>query len=367
MTCRREAHRLALRIAKSRLRGLPLMALASLIEWTDATWNPVTGYDKVIPGCAHCYAERMVTRLQAMGQADYARGIELTLQPAMLELPLRWRKSRRNFVNSMSDLFHDEVLLDYVRRVFDVMQSASWHEFQVLTKRAERLAQLAPSLPWPKNAWRASASRATASSRALTRCGRCSRRCDSSRSSHCSGRCRRSIGAASTGRSSGASRGLARGRSTRRGCVTCASSAPRRASPCSSSNALASESKRRDASWTEGRGANYRPRASSKMAATNACRRCVESLLIPPRTSVVAGWHRQPLAAPTSPNLPAPRPPQCWRGSSPPPDRSLRPGLAASLPFEGCDRGSGSLRLRHVVGSRASWMQPSTTTGSATI
>ncbi len=129
------------------------MALASPIAWTDTTWNPVTGCDKVSPGCTHCYAERMATRLAAMGQANYARGFELTLQPAMLELPLRWRKSRRIFVNSMSDLFHDEVPLDYVRRVFDVMQRASWHEFQVLTKRAERLAQVASLLPWPRNIW----------------------------------------------------------------------------------------------------------------------------------------------------------------------------------------------------------------------
>src|SRR5471032_1940200 len=105
----------------------------SAIEWTESTWNPVTGCTKISPGCKHCYAERMAARLQAMGQANYANGFALTLQPHMLALPLRWKKPD-HFVNSMSDLFHDSVPLEYIRRVFDVMATAHWHRFQVLTK-----------------------------------------------------------------------------------------------------------------------------------------------------------------------------------------------------------------------------------------
>lgn len=129
------------------------MASNSSIEWTESTWNPVTGCDRISLGCKHCYAERMAKRLRAMGQANYANGFELTLQPAMLELPLRWRKPQRIFVNSMSDLFHDDVPVEYVQRVFAVMRKASWHQFQVLTKRAERLAELSPRLSWPANVW----------------------------------------------------------------------------------------------------------------------------------------------------------------------------------------------------------------------
>lgn len=129
------------------------MALGSPIEWTDATWNPVTGCDKVSPGCAHCYAERMALRLQAMGQVNYRNGFQVTLQPQMLELPLRWRAPRSIFVNSMSDLFHEEVPAEYVERVFDVMRRASWHRFQVLTKRAARLRDLDAQLDWPDNVW----------------------------------------------------------------------------------------------------------------------------------------------------------------------------------------------------------------------
>ncbi len=129
------------------------MAQGSGIEWTEATWNPVTGCTKVSPGCKHCYAERMAARLQAMGQPNYARGFAVTLQPHMLELPLRWKKPQTVFVNSMSDLFHESVPLTYVRRVFEVMARAHWHRFQVLTKRAERLAALAPQLEWAPNIW----------------------------------------------------------------------------------------------------------------------------------------------------------------------------------------------------------------------
>jgi protein gp37 len=125
----------------------------SAIEWTDATWNPVTGCTKVSPGCTHCYAERLAARLQAMGNPRYRNGFAVTLHPDQLGLPLRWRQPRRIFVNSMSDLFHEAVPDDYIRRVFDVMVQASRHIFQVLTKRAERLAALAPYLPWPPNVW----------------------------------------------------------------------------------------------------------------------------------------------------------------------------------------------------------------------
>ncbi len=129
------------------------MAQGSGIEWTESTWNPVTGCTKISPGCKHCYAERMAERLQAMGQENYRNGFELTLQPHMLELPLRWKKPQIIFVNSMSDLFHNDVPLEYIQRVFDVMQRASRHRFQVLTKRADRLAELAPELPWAPNIW----------------------------------------------------------------------------------------------------------------------------------------------------------------------------------------------------------------------
>ena len=129
------------------------MAHGSSIEWTESTWNPVTGCDKISPGCKHCYAERMAERLQAMGQPNYKNGFELTLQPKMLELPLSWKKPQTIFVNSMSDLFHDDVPVAYVKRVFDVMRRAHWHRFQILTKRAERLARLDAELEWPSNVW----------------------------------------------------------------------------------------------------------------------------------------------------------------------------------------------------------------------
>jgi len=129
------------------------MGLKSSIEWTESTWNPVTGCTKVSPGCKHCYAERMAERLQAMGQENYRNGFKLTLQPHMLELPLRWKAPQTIFVNSMSDLFHEDVPFDYIHRVFDVMRRAYWHRFQVLTKRSERLAQLSARLPWEPNIW----------------------------------------------------------------------------------------------------------------------------------------------------------------------------------------------------------------------
>ncbi len=129
------------------------MAQNSAIEWTETTWNPLTGCTKISPGCKHCYAERMSLRLQAMGQANYANGFELTLHERMLEVPLGWRKPRFVFVNSMSDLFHKDVHEEYIFRVFDVMKRASWHVFQVLTKRSDRLLKLSPKIDWPENVW----------------------------------------------------------------------------------------------------------------------------------------------------------------------------------------------------------------------
>jgi protein gp37 len=129
------------------------MAVNSSIEWTEATWNPVTGCTKISPGCKHCYAARMAKRLQGMRQANYVNGFELTLQEHMLGLPLKWKKPQRIFVNSMSDLFHRDVPLSYICRVFDVMRLSHWHQFQVLTKRSERLASLASKLDWPSNVW----------------------------------------------------------------------------------------------------------------------------------------------------------------------------------------------------------------------
>jgi len=129
------------------------MAVKSPIEWTESTWNPITGCNKISPGCKNCYAERLSKRLKAMGQTNYKNGFKLTLQPQMLELPLRWKRPQTIFVNSMSDLFHKNVPLDYIQQVFDVMKRASWHRFQVLTKRADRLAELSSELEWSPNIW----------------------------------------------------------------------------------------------------------------------------------------------------------------------------------------------------------------------
>jgi protein gp37 len=125
----------------------------STIEWTNATWNPVTGCTKISPGCTHCYAERMAHRLQAMGQPNYANGFTLTLHEHMLERPLTWKQPMLIFVNSMSDLFHPDVPLDFIQQVFAVMRRAEWHRFQVLTKRSERLLALNDHLAWPDNVW----------------------------------------------------------------------------------------------------------------------------------------------------------------------------------------------------------------------
>lgn len=129
------------------------MATNSHIEWTDATWNPVTGCTKISPGCKHCYAERLANRLKLMGQKNYGNGFELTLQPQMLDLPLRWKAPKRIFVNSMSDLFHKDVPVSYIEDVFSVMVRAHWHQYQVLTKRSDRLLELSPRLDWQPQIW----------------------------------------------------------------------------------------------------------------------------------------------------------------------------------------------------------------------
>lgn len=129
------------------------MGESSHIEWTHTTWNPVTGCTKVSPGCKHCYAERMALRLQMMGQPKYQSGFAVTLHHDVLDLPLKWKKPRLVFVNSMGDLFHENIPFSFIEEVFEVMMSSDSHTFQVLTKRSKRLAELAPHLPWPDNIW----------------------------------------------------------------------------------------------------------------------------------------------------------------------------------------------------------------------
>jgi protein gp37 len=125
----------------------------SSIEWTESTWNPVTGCTKTSAGCLHCYAERMALRLQAMGQPAYATGFDLALHPEKLGQPLDWHKPSTIFVNSMSDLFHEDVPFGFIQDVFETMRRASWHRFQILTKRAERLEELDEAIAWPENVW----------------------------------------------------------------------------------------------------------------------------------------------------------------------------------------------------------------------
>lgn len=126
---------------------------SSAIEWTDATWNPVTGCDKVSPGCAHCYAETFAERWRGIPGHPYEQGFDLRLWPERLDYPLRWKRPRLIFVNSMSDLFHPAVPEEFIGAVFDVMLRADHHVFQVLTKRPERLAEMAARLPWPDQVW----------------------------------------------------------------------------------------------------------------------------------------------------------------------------------------------------------------------
>jgi protein gp37 len=131
----------------------------SAIEWTESTWNPLTGCTKISAGCAHCYAERMARRLRAMELArgeikgKYRKGFKLTMHPEELERPLEWKKPQNIFVNSMSDLFHEQVPLQFIQQVFDTMNRAHWHRYQVLTKRGSRLRELAPALAWAPQIW----------------------------------------------------------------------------------------------------------------------------------------------------------------------------------------------------------------------
>jgi len=129
------------------------MATKSSIEWTESTWNPLTGCTKISPGCKFCYAERMSARLKAMGQRNYRNGFKLTLHEHMLDTPLRWKKPQVVFVNSMSDLFQDNVPVAFIREVFATMRAARWHQFQVLTKRSDRLLEVNPKLEWADNIW----------------------------------------------------------------------------------------------------------------------------------------------------------------------------------------------------------------------
>lgn len=129
------------------------MATLSNIEWTESTWNPVTGCTKISAGCKNCYAATMAKRLHAMGNRRYKNGFNLTLHHDLIELPLKWKKPRRIFVNSMSDLFHKDVPLDFIKSIFKTMNKAHWHSFQILTKRSDRLLELSPDLPWSDNIW----------------------------------------------------------------------------------------------------------------------------------------------------------------------------------------------------------------------
>jgi protein gp37 len=129
------------------------MSDKSTIEWTDATWNPVTGCTQISPGCDHCYAKTFAERFRGVPGNYYEVGFDLTVRPNKVDLPLRWKQPRRIFVNSMSDLFHEQIPEDYIQDIFKVMERADWHTFQVLTKRPQRMAELAPRLPWPNHIW----------------------------------------------------------------------------------------------------------------------------------------------------------------------------------------------------------------------
>jgi len=129
------------------------MAAKSSIEWTESTWNPVTGCSKMTDGCKNCYAERMTRRLKAMGQVNYANGFRVTTHEHALCIPMNWKNPQMIFVNSMSDLFHAKVPQSFILKVFDVMKRTPWHRYQVLTKRSERLLELSKVLPWQENIW----------------------------------------------------------------------------------------------------------------------------------------------------------------------------------------------------------------------
>jgi len=129
------------------------MAQNSKIEWTESTWNPVTGCTKLSAGCKNCYAERIALRLKAAGSPNYANGFRVTLHHHALEIPLRWKQPRTIFVNSMSDLFHKDIPFDFILKVFEVMRRSTHHRFQILTKRSGRLLKLSSRLIWPENVW----------------------------------------------------------------------------------------------------------------------------------------------------------------------------------------------------------------------
>ena len=129
------------------------MSEKSSIEWTESTWNPITGCTKVSPGCKFCYAETFAERWRGVTGHPYEQGFDLRLWIERLNLPLTWKQPRVIFVNSMSDPFHEEVPLDFIALIFNTMERASWHTFQVLTKRSERLCRLAPKIKWPPNVW----------------------------------------------------------------------------------------------------------------------------------------------------------------------------------------------------------------------
>ena len=129
------------------------MSIQSNIEWTESTWNPVTGCTKISSGCLNCYAEAMARRLKAMNNPRYSKGFDVNLHADLIELPLSWKKPRIVFVNSMSDLFHDDVPDDFIHSVFAAMNKADWHIVQVLTKRSKRLRQMSKGLVWPENIW----------------------------------------------------------------------------------------------------------------------------------------------------------------------------------------------------------------------
>ena len=123
------------------------------IEWTESSWNPVTGCTKISEGCRNCYAERMAKRLMAMGQKNYKNGFSLSVHDQMLDLPKKWKKPRKIFVNSMSDLFHESLPFSVIEAVFRIMNECYWHTFQVLTKRSEILRKFSKYLKWTENIW----------------------------------------------------------------------------------------------------------------------------------------------------------------------------------------------------------------------
>lgn len=130
------------------------MGNKSAIEWTNSTWNVITGCDKVSPGCKNCYAERVATRLQKMRVKKYSNGFELRLHPEVLDYPLKLKESKMIFVNSMSDLFHEKLSFNFIRQVFNIMEKANWHKYQILTKRSKRLKEFSKFYgKFPDNVW----------------------------------------------------------------------------------------------------------------------------------------------------------------------------------------------------------------------